>query len=116
MAIMEKSIPGFGAAGVWQLNPEMFTEVDFEPPPQMNDVVLQIREHKHPARVSLNSRSENSVEVPRDRPTTGSQTEPHNMSSEEPQAGHQVLLVWMIFYRIRSLSKRPIRRKIGRIL
>jgi hypothetical protein len=39
-ATIQKTKPGFGAAGVWPLNPDLFTEVDFEP-----DVVLQTREH-----------------------------------------------------------------------
>jgi hypothetical protein len=35
---MQKAISGFGAAGVWNVNPEMFTDVDFEPAQQTTGV------------------------------------------------------------------------------
>jgi hypothetical protein len=42
---MHKAISGCGTAGVRPLNPEMFTEIGFEPAQQANGVILQITEN-----------------------------------------------------------------------
>jgi len=83
MAAMLKVISDFGSARVWPLDPKMFTGVDFKPPRQTNDVVLQIIEDEEQSTgVGLTSRSETSIVVPHDGCTAGSQAEPHNLSSD----------------------------------
>jgi hypothetical protein len=72
----QKAIPDSTALSQWPLNPDNFTEVDFEPAQRANDVVLQIAEKERRAAETLTSGSKTLIEVSRDKSTAASEAGP----------------------------------------
>jgi hypothetical protein len=74
-ATMEKGISGFKAAGVFPLNPEKFTEIDFELDEDVNRVVFKMDKEES---AGGGDQRTHSVEA---------QVNPQNVIAAEPQPG-----------------------------